>query len=377
MGDRGSGRPTWAEIDLSALSQNLKQLSASIGDRRTIAVVKADAYGHGAAPCARTLLRAGADALAVATVAEAAELRIAGLDCPVLLLEGLHAEDEGDYAHGEQFSVALGDPAQIPILEAAAERAGRPVSIHLHLDTGMTRLGIDVEELDSVLDRLLASGDFSIEGLMSHLACADEAGSAQTESQRRVFAGVLSRVRERGIEPAWIHLDNSPAAIHGATEQTSAVRLGLALYGADPTLERAARLAPVMSLCSRLMHVRDVAAGTRVGYGGSYTAQHATRIGILPLGYADGLPRAAAGRFQVSVEGQLAPLAGRVSMDLAAVDLGPDAAQVAGAEVLIFGRRHGQSRPIEELAEACGTIAYEILTGIGPRVGRVTVRRSA
>ena len=322
-------------------------------------------------------MRAGADALAVATVAEAAELRIAGLEAPILLLEGLHAEDEGDYAHSENLSVALGDPAQIPILDAAAQRAGRPFSVHLNLDTGMTRLGIDVEELDAVLDRLTDNKAFSVDGVMSHLASADAAASAQTEAQRQVFAGVVARIRERGVEPEWIHLDNSPAAIHGPTPGTNADRLGLALYGADPTADGAADVVPVMALCSRLMQVRDVAAGTRVGYGGSFVADRATRVGILPLGYADGLPRAAAGRYSVSVDGRLAPLAGRVSMDLAAVDLGPDDAVSAGAEVLVFGRRHGQTRPVEALAEACGTIAYEILTGIGPRVGRVTVRRSA
>ena len=343
-----------------------------------IAVVKAGGYGHGARIVSAALVGGGVDALAVATVAEAAELRAGGIDLPLLLLQGIHAPDEADFAHEQRLTCAVGRMEALAPLEAAAERAGRPFPVHLKFDTGMTRLGFQPETIDALLDRVLGNPQLDVQGLMSHLACADDADSAQTPRQRASFGALVARARERGLDPEWIHLDNSPGVLHGPTEVSTAIRPGLALYGADPTLEGGADLAPVMSLCTHVAQVQEVAAGRSVGYGAVYTTERATRIAVLPLGYADGLPRAAApGGWTVALRGRTVPIVGSVSMDLCAIDAGPDQPVAVGDEVLVFGRRHGMELRIEERAERCGTIAYEILTGIGPRVPRVAVRRAA
>ena len=342
-----------------------------------IAVVKANGYGHGALLVAPALVAAGAEALAVATVAEGAELRRSGLHVPVLLLQGLHAADEADFALEQKLVPAVGRVESFAPLEGAAGRAGRRFPVHLKFDTGMTRLGFQIDELDAVLDRVAQSPGLDVQGLMSHLANADQPDAAETAAQRQRFAALVARARARGFEPEWIHLDNSPAILHGPSEGTTAVRPGLALYGADPTLDGIGGLVPVMSLLTRVLQVMDVPAGTPVGYGGSYRTRTATRIATLPIGYADGLPRAAAGRFSVALPGGRAQLAGRVSMDLCSVDAGADSPVAPGDEVLVFGRRREVTLPVEELAAAAGTISYEILTGIGSRVLRVAVRRGA
>jgi len=377
VGDRGSGRPTWAEIDLSALERNLAFVRERAPGRRAIAVVKANGYGHGARIVSAALVSAGADALAVATVAEAAELRSAGLEVPVLLLQGLHAADEADFAHELGLSAVVGDVEALPPLEAAAQRAGRRFPVHVKFDTGMARMGFPSEDAAAVLARFAASEHLELAGVMSHLACADDPDAAETAEQRRRFAEVLAVVRERGLQPEWIHMDNSPAVLHGPTEGTTAIRPGLALYGADPTRDAVGNLVPVMTLCTHISQLRDVLAGTPVGYGATYRTPVATRIATLPIGYADGLPRAASDSYTVGIEGKRVRLAGRVSMDLCSIDVGAGTAVSVGDEVVLFGLRHGLEMPVEELARACGTIAYEILVGIGPRISRVAVRRSA
>jgi alanine racemase len=377
VGDRGSGRPTWAEIDLASLEHNLGVLRAAAPGQRVIAVVKANGYGHGALLVAPALVSAGCEALAVATVAEGAELRRSGISVPVLLLQGLHAADEADFALEQALVPVLGSGEALEPLEAAGERAGRAVPVQLEFDTGMTRLGFPADDVDALLERVLASPRLRVEGVMSHLACADDPGAPQTAGQRERFAALVARCRERGLDPEWIHLDNSPAVLHGASDGTSAIRPGLALYGADPTGDRAGSgLRPVMTLRTRVLQVRDVAAGTAVGYGASFVAQAATRVATLPIGYADGLPRRAAGRFSLGLGGRRVPLAGCVSMDLASIDVGAEPAVAAGADVLVFGRLRELTIPVEELAQAAGTIAYEILVGIGARVLRVAVRRA-
>ncbi len=338
-----------------------------------VAVVKADAYGHGAATTARALAGEGCDAFAVATLVEATELRAAGVVEPILLLQGLHAPSEADAVVSAGFWPMVGGLDELDALSAAALRAGRSVAVHLKLDTGMGRLGLLPEALEAGLERLARLPGLELEGFASHLAEADQAGSAAVAAQRRRFADGLAQLRARGLDPAWIHLDNSAGLAHGPTERTTAVRPGLALYGVDPTLEGGVKLEPVMTLVTRVSRAVDLPAGSRIGYGGAYVTRQRTRILTLPIGYADGLPRAAGGRLTVGLRGVRVPLVGRVSMDLAAVDAGPDMDVRAGDEVLIFGRRGGLTIGVEEQATALASIPYELLVGIGPRVPRVAV----
>ena len=206
---------------------------------------------------------------------------------------------------------------------------------------------------------------------MSHLAEADDPASPTPARQRERFAGIVTRARDLHLEPDWVHLDGSAGLVHGPTSGTTAVRPGIVLYGPDPTLESGHGLEPVMTLRTRVLHAKSVPKGTRVGYGGTFTTDRSTRVFTLPIGYADGLPRRAGGRFAVGLGRRRIPLVGRVSMDLATADAGPDSPEEVGEEILVFGRSKDLELRVEELAEAVGTVAYEILTGISRRVPRV------
>ena len=365
------GRPGWAEIDLGALRRNLGAVRELARGRAIFAVVKANAYGHGALPVARALEAAGADGLAVATVEEARELRDGGVGLPILLLQGLHVPEEADAVAQLDLSVFAGRVDALGPLEAAGSRAGRRVAVHLKVDTGMGRLGLLPEELGPALEILRRSPHLDLAGIGTHLAEADDATSAATEAQRRRFSEVVGSVRASGFEPRWVHADNSAGVVHGPTPEANAVRPGLVLYGPDPTLEGGHGLEPVMSVVTRVLHAKDLPAGSRIGYGGTYVTPRRTRILTIPFGYADGLPRDAGGRFSAGIRGRRVPLAGRVSMDLATLDAGPDSKLDVGEEVLLFGRRADLTIPVDELAAACGTLAYEILVRVGARVPRV------
>jgi len=365
------GRPTWAEIDLAALGRNLGSVRQRAGQRRVLGVVKADAYGHGAVEVSRALVAAGCDGLAVATLEEARALRGASIRAGILLLQGLYSPEEADEVLGLELTPVVGRLDALDPLEAAARRAGRSFALQLKVDTGMARLGLALDELGPALERLAGSSSLELEGVMSHLADADDRDAPSLSLQRERFAGAMERVREAGFAPEWIHMDNSAGLIHGPTPDTNAVRVGLLLYGADPTLEGGFALEPVMTLCTRAVHAKTVSEGTRVGYGGIFATQRPTRILTLPIGYADGLPRAAGGNYSVGLRGQRVPLVGRVSMDLATVDAGSMSKAEVGEEILIFGRRKELVIPVEELASAVGTLPYEVLVGVGPRVPRI------
>lgn len=371
VGQRDQRTRAWAEIDLDALVRNYRMLRECAGGRRVIAVVKANAYGHGAVPVTRALAAAGCDAFAVITMDEARELRAAGIARPILLLGGLLAAGEADESALLDLVPVVSRLDQLEWLGAAAARTGRRICVHAKVDTGMCRLGFSVDALDEALVRIGRARGLVLDGLMSHLAEADCIDAPATARQRERFADALARVRAKGFDPEWIHLDNSPSVLHGPTPGTTAVRPGLGLYGADPTDEGGHDLAPVMTLVARVCHVRDVPAGTPVGYDGAYLTTAATRILTISIGYADGLPRAAGGRFCALLRGRRVPLVGRVSCDLSMIDAGVGVGEV-GDEVLLFGRRGEDAVDVRELAETVDTIAYEILVGIGQRIPRIS-----
>jgi alanine racemase len=368
---REAGRPTWAEIDLGALRRNLQVVRELAGGLPVIAVVKADGYGHGAVSVARELEHAGTEMLAVATVEEASELREAGVRIPLMLLQGLHDPSQAELVVALELVPLVGRLDMLAPLNDAAGRARRALPIHLKFDTGMGRLGFLPEEAGPVLEAFRHCLHLELSGLATHLAEADDPASAVTDAQRRRFAELVGSVRASGFDPEWIHADNSAGVVRGGTPGASAARPGLLLYGADPTLEGGHALEPAMTLVTRVIRAQDVPAGSRIGYGGTYVARRRTRILTLPIGYADGLPRAAGGRAEVGLRGQRAPLVGRVSMDLAAVDAGPGSDVEVGEEVLLFGRRGEMTIRVEEIAEATETIPYEILVRVGSRVPRV------
>lgn len=361
----------WAEIDRAALVRNLRAIRERAGGRRVVAVVKADAYGHGALIVARALAADGCDAFAVVTIDEALELRDAGIREPILVLGGLLEPDEADTAIARDLWPVVSRVETLDWLDRAAARANRPAAFHLKLDTGMGRLGLAPEELPGFLERLRETKALRLEGVMSHLAEADDLDAPETERQRASFAEFVSRVREAGFAPEWIHVDNSAGIARGAAPGTNAVRPGLWLWGADPLLTGGHALEPVMSLFARVCHAKTVRAGTKIGYGGDFVARETTRILTLAIGYADGLPRAVGGKIEVGFCGRRVPLVGRVSCDLATAAVPGDGPIEPGGEVLIFGRRGSLAIPVEEVARAAGTISYEILARIGPRIPRI------
>ena len=359
----------WAEIDLGALVRNYRRLRERAGGRETIAVVKADAYGHGAVPVARALAGAGAEMLAVVTPGEARELREAGVEAGILLLGPLLDAREVESCLALDLDLAATRLEALALFDACARRVGRRARVHLKLDTGMGRVGLAASELPRAVETLRASRSLELAGLMTHLAQADDAGSPETGRQRRRLGEAVASLRAAGLEPRRIHCDNSAGVARGCWPGATAVRPGIALYGAQPALDRDLPLEPAMSLRARVCHAKTVPAGAAVGYGGDYRAARPTRIVSVALGYADGFPRSAAG-FRLGAGGARLPLAGRVSCDLVCAEA--DGANVeVGDALLVFGRDAGGSIPVEELADAAGTISYEILVRVGARIPRV------
>jgi alanine racemase len=352
-------------------------------------VVKADGYGHGAAHVARRLAREGAGVFAVAVVEEGLELRRAGILQPILVMGWIGKEQLGALVKGG-LTPNVHSPEQAGELKSflegeegrAARRAGGPLPLHLKLDTGMTRLGVRPEHLDTALDLIEGLGEKAfLEGVFQNFASSDRPDDPQTDAQGKAFEAMLAVVRSRGHRPTMIHTDNSAATLsrldhpsRAAHDSITHVRPGLALYARVPGLSSEANdaLRPVMSFVSVVDQVKTVPAGTRVGYGGTFVCARETTLAIVPAGYADGVPRHLSGKGQVLVGGLRCPLAGRVSMDLTAADVTDLAAPpVRGDEVVFFGTQAGAHLGVGEVAEAAGTVAWEILCGVGPRVPRI------
>lgn len=347
------------------------------GSRAVIAVVKADGYGHGAVWAARTLVGAGCGELAVATVAEGVELRESGLDVPILVLGGVHDGREASAAAAGRLIPVVHDRACLAGLEDAAKASGRSLAVQVEVDTGMARMGAPPELAAELVAEIQGREALDLDGLYTHLACADETDLAATRAQLERFARFLDAVGSSGPLPRRIHVANSagllasPDLADVLPAAVNAVRPGLMLYGVHPAphLRERARLRPVMTLSSRVSALRELPAGSPVGYGGSYVTASSTRIATLPLGYADGVLRSLASRGEARLGGRSVPFAGRVSMDLVTLDVGAeDEGPVAvGDEAVLFG----EGLPVEEVARRAGTLAYEILVRIGPRVPRV------
>jgi alanine racemase len=368
-------RPTWAAISLDALRHNYLTLKKHLDPgAQLMAVVKADAYGHGAIECSRALESIGADWFGVGLVEEGIALREAGIAQPILCLGGFWSGQAADVVKRDLTTVIfrLDSAAE---LDARAREAGRTIRFHLKIDTGMGRLGVPLAELPEFARALKGFDRIRLDGLMTHFAAADDGETGYTVSQIRLFKEAVEILRGLGFDPTWRHLDNS-AGIHAYPQSHgNLARAGAALYGLarDVFAPRPGpfNLNPVMSLRSRIIMVKTVPSGTSLGYGRSHTTTRASRIATIPIGYADGLRRAHSNNGRVIVRGLLAPIVGRVSMDLMIIDATdiPDVA--VGDEVILIGESNGLRITAEDLAEEIGTISYEIVTGISSRVPRV------
>lgn len=339
---------------------------------RVVAVVKADGYGHGAVAAARAFLRGGAALLGVSSLAEALELRAAGLDAPVIVLGGLFAGEAAE-AVGHDVAAAAWTRETVDALAAAARATGRPARVHVKLDTGMTRLGLDVGDVVEFGRLVRATPGVEIAGVFSHLASADDVARAAVQAQIERFRDAVAALRAAGVPPGLVHLANSAALLSAPAAHFDAVRPGIMLYGYAPAshLAHRAALRPAMQLVTRLIQVRRVPAGRAVGYGGTWVASRPSVIGVLPIGYADGYHRLVSNRAAVVVRGRRAPIAGRVCMDHVMVDLTDVPGAAEGDRVALIGGDGGAAVWADELAAWCETIPYEMLTAVGRRVPRV------
>jgi len=359
-------RPTIAEVDLDALGHNLRVLRRLAGGARVFPVVKADAYGHGLLPVARSLEGHRADGLCVALTEEGLRLREAGLQLPLLVLNGVYGDEHAQVLARGLTPVVFGEEQLIAFAKVAA---GRPVDVHLKVDTGMARLGVTLRDLDALLDRVAALPEIRIAGVMTHLSSADT-DPERTAVQLQRFEGALSTIRERGHRPAVVHAANSAATLGVPAAGYDLVRPGIAIYGVSPVRGAFPELRPVLSLHSRVLMVRSVQKGESVGYDASFRAERDSRIATVPIGYGDGLLRSAQGAGQMLVRGQRCRIVGRVSMDLTTLDVTDLPACDAGDAVTVIGAQGASVLTADDLADACGTIAYEVLTQISPRVPR-------
>lgn len=361
--DAGAATP-WLTIDLAAVARNTGRLAAA-ATGELMAVVKADGFGHGAADVARTALAHGATRVGVATLAEAVALREAGLAVPVLSwLNPVGA----DFAVASARDVEVAVPS-LAHLAAVAAAPGRH-RVHLHLDAGMARDGSDPADwpaLCRAARRAEVRGEVEVVGVMAHLGCADDPADGCNAVGRTRFAWAIENALATGLRPQHRHLAATAATLTDPRSHHTMSRVGAGLVGIDPSGSTA--LEPAMTLTAPLVQVRRARAGTAVGYGHTHRTDRATYLGLLPLGYADGLPRVASGAAEVLVRGVRRPLVGRISMDQVVVDLGEAGAE-PGDDVTVFGPGRDGEPTAAEWAAWAGTLEHEIVTGIGARVPR-------
>ncbi|MGW5333692.1 alanine racemase [Streptomyces bauhiniae] len=367
-----------AEIDLGALRANVRALRARAESAHLMAVVKADAYGHGAVPCARAALQAGATWLGTATPEEALALRAAGLPGRIMCWLWVPG---GPWRQAIEADLDVAVSGMWALREAgdAARAAGRTARVQLKADTGLGRNGCQPEDWPELVGAALeaeAAGLIRVTGLWSHFAGADEPGHPSIAAQLTRFREMVAYAEERGVAPEVRHIANSPATLTLPETHFDLVRTGIAMYGISPSPELGTPadfgLRPVMTLSASLALVKRVPGGHGVSYGHHYVTPGETTLGLVPLGYADGIPRHASGGGPVLVDGKLRTVAGRVAMDQFVVDLGGDEPE-PGTRAVLFGPGDRGEPTAEDWAQVCGTIAYEIVTRIGTRVPRVHV----
>ena len=364
MTDPARFRPTRAEVDLAAIRHNVSVLRPPGAE--LMAVVKANAYGHGAVPVARAALEAGATWAGVALVEEGLELRLAGIEAPILVLSEFPRGSEA-VALAHRLTPTVYTPDGLARLAAAARG---PVGVHVKLDTGMHRVGVwPPEEAPAFLTAVLAAG-LEVEGVWTHLARSEDDASV-TATQLERFTGVLDAARARGVRPRYVHASNSAAVLCHPEARFDLVRPGIALYGIPPApgVGEDAGLRPALSWRSAVAMTKRLPAGERLSYGLRYELANEATIATVPVGYADGYPRPASGSARVLIRGRRMPVAGTITMDQLLVDCGDEEVH-AGDEVVLIGEQGGATITAAEVGAWAGTIAYEIVTRIGARVPR-------
>jgi alanine racemase len=361
-----------AEVDLAAVRANVRALAAAAGDAALMVVVKADAYGHGVVEVARAAREAQAPWLGVAVLEEALALRAAG-DTGRLLCWLAAPGERYDEAVAAGIDLTASSEGQLAEIVAAARRVGRRAQLQLKVDTGLARNGAAPEDWPALVAAAARAADaVEVTGVWSHLACADEPAHPANDAQEQVFRAAITVARQAGLSPL-VHLANSAATLTRPSVRFDLVRCGIAVYGHSPAPQVATSaelgLRPAMTLSARLAAVRTVPAGTGVSYGHLHVTDRPSRLGLVPAGYADGIPRHASDRAEVLVHGQRRPVRGRVCMDQLVVDVGGTDAE-RGDRVVLFGPGDDGEPTAQDWAEAAGTISYEIVSRLGGRTAR-------
>lgn len=381
-------RPTWVEISLAKLRRNFERIralasqraAAALPPRGVMAVIKADAYGHGAVPVAKCLATCGVDWFGVATVEEALELRAAGIEQPILLLGGLYMSDP---AHLVEYRLtpSVSSTARLDTYAECARRHAQPIEFHLKVDTGMGRLGMPPERLAAFLAHYRELEGLRLTGFFTHLASAEDLVAVQNEEQASRFRVALEQLRAAGIEPEWVHVSNSAALLAGLDFPENLVRVGALLFGfclpiiapRDQEVRGLEDFEPVLTFKSRVVFLKDVPTGTPLGYGAAFHTRRPSRIATVPVGYADGLSRALSSRGHAIVRDHYARIVGNISMDLTLLDVTDIPGVDIGDEVILLGRSEHCAVRALEIAAVLETVPYEVLCSIGKRVPRLYV----
>jgi alanine racemase len=374
-------RPNWAEISLSALAENYRVVAHHIGQGVTpCCVIKCDAYGHGVIESARALEKAGAVWLGVTSTEEGTAVREAGVRLPILVMTGFwRGEEEALLRHDLTPAIATGEHVEAIERAAATFGIARKVRVHLKVDTGMSRLGVSLAELPALAARIAASPAIDLQGVCSHLVESEVLDSPMVETQRAAFERAIAILGAAGIYPKYRHLANTAATVARPDTWNNMVRPGLALYGYNlhcegpGAAEAALPVRPVLTWKTRIIALRDIDPGTAVGYNQRWRAARPTRLAVIPVGYGDGFNRMLSKGGKVILHDQYAIIAGNISMDLTMIDATDIPQAAIGDEVLLIGRSPHCSIGADDQARLAGTIVYEILCGLSPRVPRVYV----
>ena len=365
-----SQRPTRVRVDLDALSHNLRALRAHAGVP-VMAVVKANAYGHGLVPVARHLQAQGVEQLGVAFLEEGMALRRAGVTVPILVMGGIFGPQAAQLI-AEDLEITVSSIDKLRQVEAAAESLDRKATIHLKIDTGMERIGVHSYHAGPFIEAAVASKWCTVKGVYSHLACADDPSSPMTRRQLEKFLEACAHFTRLGAPMPIRHLANSGGVLHFPGTCLDMVRPGIALYGVlpDPASQATVGLRPALSLVSKVVYFKVVPAGNPVSYGATWAPGVDTRVVTVPIGYGDGFPRSLSNRGQVLVRGQRHAIVGRICMDQFMADIGPQGTAYNEDAVVLIGRQGDQAITCEDVALAAGTIPYEILVGLNERIPR-------
>lgn len=366
-------RPTWTEIDLDALAFNLRSIRRFIGEAVPImAVVKADAYGHGAVECTKRLEHEGIDWFGVALPEEGEELRNAGIGKPILCFGNWAGQEVMMLRH--KLTPVVFQFERLAAFNRIAAESGDKIKVHVKIDTGMGRVGVRADDATEFAAELKRFAHIEVEGLMTHFASADEVVSEQTDLQMRRFADAVAAFQQHGFRPTYLDMANSPGAVVHPKSRGTMVRIGGLLYGLGgdvlPKGFAGPELRPVLSLHTRISFLKQVPAGTTIGYGATFVTKRESRIATLPIGYHDGYPRSLSNKGRVLVNGTLAPIIGRVSMDWTTIDVTDIPEVNIGDQVKLIGLQGDSVITAEDIAALADTISYEITCSINSRVRR-------